>query len=232
MKFCLFILIFVFFFINTLPVKSQEITKSNTVSTKVGNPTQSPPGIIVPGNTNNSQLASVLEWDEKIVNALSKGAWGYFNILSTAISNGSYSTGTCPANCVQGIYWCTHSIVDAYNLAGIAGLSKTGHAAVVNMRAFWKSEQAASLGYKYVDYNGSIKGLAIYPGYAIFFESVAGVHTGDEHVALVKEISIDEKGDGKIDMYDSNYPTRSHHYAISGWTIINPLYPIRGFGGV
>jgi hypothetical protein len=175
-------------------------------------------------------LASVLDWDTKIVDKLERGIWTYLNKLSTSITNGTYSTGTWAGTNDGTVYWCTYSIADAYNLAGITGLSKSSHAAVVNMRIFWKKQQN---GFLYVDYQGNNQKLTdVKPGYAIFMEFADGQFLSKEHVAMVKEIRINEKGNGTLITQDSNSSAKTRNYDVKDLKILGTPYPVRGFGGI
>lgn len=220
MKKTFIILLFFFLFLSPAPAFGYQ-TESRTVSTKVGNP---------PVAADSATLSEIFDWDTKIVNSLKPGLWGYLNNLSVAITNNTYSTGAWAGTNEGNLYWCTYSIVDSFNLAGTKGLSKAGHAAVVTMRSFWKSSPP---GYRYVDYQGSSQELnALAPGYAIFLERIPGVFTGGEHVAMIKTVSIDTRGNGFIETQDSNSSTRTHKYPVSGWSIMSTPYPVRGFGGL
>lgn len=220
---------------------SPIIVQSNTLCVRVGEPASEKPEIcnLPPPNTNpltsNSEgLAKILEWDEAIVAVLQTGVWGYYNRMMTNFSDGDYSTGTWAGTNEGNLYWCTYSIIDSYRLAGVPGLGKDkGHAAVVGMRSYWKSLEAQNYGYIYVDYEGNNQNLInVQPGYAMFMESVAGQHTGREHVNMVKEISIDANGNGYFVTNDSNSSSKSRKYTVAGWKILNTIYPVRGFGGI
>lgn len=199
-------------------------SQSDTVKTCVGDCPKDATG------GTGGELSSIVDWDTKIVDGLKPALWGYLNNLSTAITNGSYSTGTWSGANSGTVYWCTYSIVDSYNLAGITGLTKAAHGAVVTMRQFWKG--AASSGYIYVDYEGNKQSItSVKPGYAMFMESVAGTMTGNEHVNMVKEIQIDERGNGKLISQDSNSSAKSHTFPIDSYSVKGVPYPVRGFGG-
>ncbi len=214
-----------------------QIRKSNTVVTQVGNPTApkptpevSPSPLTSPKN--NGDLASILEWDEKIVDSLNAGIWGYLNKLLAEITNGSYTTGTWAGTNEGSVYWCTYSVIDSYNLAGFSGLSKNQHAAVVNMAIFWKNQAAASQGYTYINYIGDKTTLqSVKPGYSIFMENTPDVHTGNEHVGIIKDISTDNLGNGTITTYESNSTKPTRTYNVVEWHIQNTVFPVIGFGG-
>jgi hypothetical protein len=220
-KLVLGIYLFTILFFLPFPVFAQQM-ESNTVSTRVGNP---PVSTVTDGG-------SILEWDTKIVNQLQPGAaWGlsFFNRLTENIGNGTYNTGTWAGSNDGTVYWCTYSIVDSYNLAGITGLSKSAHGAVVNMRRFW---QNAGGNYVYVPASATTI-HHVHPSYAVFMEQVAGVHTGSEHVAMVKEISVDPvNGNGYIITQDSNSSAKTRKFPVYLGVVQNTPYPVRGFGGV
>ncbi len=198
---------------------------SNRVTTRVGNPVGPGPDSGGPGG--------VLEWNRKINAELQPGVWGFYNRMVSTVTNGSYAAIKRQGNEVStgdnGLYWCTNSIIDAYNLSGRSGLG-FNHQAVVSMRSYWKTAP----GYDYVEYDTADRKqalLRVKPGYAIFFESVAGAHTGKEHVAMVSAVNINNNGDGYIETIDSNSTHRGHRYMVSSWNIQGTAYPTRGFGG-
>lgn len=216
------------------PVFAQQSVRSNTVTTTFGN--------AQPPNPGSSDLAAVLNWDIQINNALEKGS-AYvgtnYNRMLADINNGGYSAVkrqgifsegpeiTGP----RGLYWCTNSVIDSYNLSGKTGLGPAQQSVVV-MRNFWKSRSD----YKYVEYyaTGDKQAAlnAAAPGYAIFFELSPGNSTGREHVAIIKEINLDARGNGFLDTYDSNSTAKQNHYPVQGWNIRNTSYPTMGFGGI
>lgn len=178
----------------------------------------------------SQDLASILDWNSRINNALTLGTFyrGHYSTLLQNITNGSYQSGTWAGNSYGSVYWCTYSIIDSYNLAGVSGLSKASHAAVVNMRQWWKTHGVTS-GYQYID-GGSVNGVK--PGFAIFMERVAGTHTSNEHVALIKSVQLNSVGDGRLETYDSNSTAKTHIYPIVSYNVKNTPYPVRGFGGI
>lgn len=181
-----------------------------------------------PGPTTPT-LASVLSWDQQILDNLSIGANGLYSRLTTPVSNDGYSTGTWSGDNDGTTYWCTYSVIDAYNLAGITGLSKGSHAAVVTMRQFWQNAS----GFIFLDYASDNTALnSARPGYAIFMESVPGSYTGYEHVALIRSILVDTRGDGTVTTNDSNSTQVIHQYPVVGWSIKNTPYTITGLGGI
>lgn len=186
---------------------------------------------VQPGIPPGPALSTILAWDQRIVDSLSVGLEGRFNALLTAISNNNYSTGTWAGANEGSVYWCTYSIIDAYNLAGVPGLSKGAHAAVIVMRRFWS--QSSEQGYKFLDYqNDNTLLKVVQPGYAIFMELVPGFYTGREHVALIKTISLDARGNGTIETNDSNSGQQSNLYRVIGWNITNTPYTVTGLGGI
>lgn len=222
----------VFFITLSHPVSAQQKTESNTVNTNVGNPSNSSS----PNTSPPQDTTDVLAWDAKINASLELGyVYGtpYYQRMVQTITNGSYTAikrqGLVENTAPQGLYWCTNSIIDSYNLSGKNGLGD-GQQAVVSMVAFWNSHG----GYTYYDYlNGSHSSVlkVVQPGFAIFFESSPGVHTGQEHVAMVKSIQVDSNGNGSIQTYDSNSPVRVSHYPVIGWSVKNTPYLLVGFGG-
>ncbi|HLL60986.1 MAG TPA: glucosaminidase domain-containing protein, partial [Candidatus Nitrosocosmicus sp.] len=181
-------------------------------------------------STNN-----VADWAAKINGVLQVGyVWNnYLNRNITPITNGNYTTqyreGRDQGTGRTGLYWCTNLVIDSYQLSGIKGLGAE-HQGVVNMRNYWKNAPAP---YLYVEYDKAdhIQSLSkVSPGCAIFFETVAGVHTGKEHVAIVKSISMDTSKNGLMESYDANTTSRVVKYPIKNGEVKNVPYPLRGFG--
>ncbi len=173
-----------------------------------------------------STLSNILDWAQTINKNLDPSST---DRLLAAVTNGSYSTGTYPS----GGYACTYFVVDSYNLAGIPGLSKTADGRVVDMENFWKSIP----GYVYLDYQKDHLILKdVQPGFAMFQEQVPGVYTGNEHVSVVQQNTVDSHGNGKIVTLDSNASTfRGWTYTVTDWTIDSSFTrlheTITGFGG-
>ena len=118
-----------------------------------------------------------------------------------------------------GQYWCTYLVVDAYQLAGIKGLSVGADGGVATMHSHFRSLP----GYFALDGTPSQASLSkVKPGYAIFFRS-------DSHVGLVKSINVDGNGNGTLVSYESNSSATSHTWPIAGWQVKN--VSINGSGG-
>lgn len=197
---------------------------------KVGNPTTPNPCLSM--GVGGGALGDILNWAEQITSRLTRGSWGYLNQIAQAVTNGTYSTKTCPPDCISNVYWCTYLIIDTYNLAGHQGLARNAHAAVVNMRRWWYTE-GVKQGYKYIDYPANIQSLTeVKPGYAMMMERVAGTHTGSEHVNMVRSLDLDARGNGTLTTYDSNSSVISHTHPVREYQILNTPYPVRGFGGI
>lgn len=212
---------------------SRYRTTSNTVRTRVGNPASS--------GSATGTLANILEWAQKINDALEPGVWDYRNKMMADICN---TTGYCAHKrlgateayengeqlSLQGIYWCTFIVIDSYNLAGRAGLTPEGHLAVVNMIDYWKNTS----GYQYLDYqhqNHADILKQVKPGYAYFLvQSPELLHTAHEHTGLVKSITFDSRGNGTLVTVESNSSFPGHSYPIVEWEVQNTHYPLRGFG--
>jgi len=185
-----------------------------------------------------------MDWAVTLNKALKHGHDGYFNKMTTAVSG-------CGHNAEQrqghdsptGKYWCTNLVIDAYNLAGIPGLSVApgagvdspslpppGQQQVITMANWWMTAP----GYTYLDFRSGDRQAAIQkvrPGYAIFYESVFGEENGLEHVALVSSISVDTNGNGEITTIDSNAESKQFTYRVQNGKVKNAPYPVIGFGG-
>jgi hypothetical protein len=78
--------------------------------------------------------------------------------------------------------------------------------------------------YAAADHQSALK--QVKPGYAMLMETAE-----DAHVALVKTIEFDDRGNGTIVSLESNASAKSHTYTIANWQIQQISYPIIGFGG-
>lgn len=175
---------------------------------------------------------NVLTWVEKINSVLEEGPLGDFNKMIANITNGVYTakkrTGEFINTTERGLYWCTNLVIDTYNLIGKTGLNDN-HQAVISMRNFWKTTP----GYIHLDYlNENHQSILsrVSPGYVVFFEQQPGVFTGNEHVAIVKTISIDSDGKGFLETYDANTNAKTQRYPIVNWDIKNQRYKLVAFG--
>lgn len=203
---------------------------TSCVITKVGNPKSSPPPLPAEcqgagggGTGAAGKCGAVIDWGTKINASLVVGGSGYDKLTKDMTSECRPKDPHLQQK--YGQYWCTILIIDSYALAGIPIAENAG---VVAMREWWKTAK----GFKYVDYAKPGPQLKqVQPGFANLMESSAGVHTGHEHVNMIKTISVDEKGNGKITTIDANSGSKSHTYTVSGWDIKNTSYPVRGFGG-
>jgi len=211
---------------------------SNCVVTKVGNPKGEPqlPASCTQdsgtsGGAVSGKCGSVVDWDNKIVAKLKIGVNGYLSDLATPVKSDCAST-TPRASWVDGKYWCTYSVADAYNLAGIKGISAGADGLVVTMHTDFKKQKN---GFIYVEYGKTNNHLAalqkVHPGYAMMMEATYLVATGSEHVVLVKSITIDSHGNGKIIFDQSNSSSPTSHFDIVKGEIKGNYYPVAAFGG-
>lgn len=188
----------------------------------------------LPSSGGFSGGGNIVAWANQISNNLTAGQIcdGWNCRQTNSISNGSYSAairqGYDNSLATSGRYWCTQLPIDSYNLAGKKGLNNS-HAGIVGMIQFWKNTS----GYKYLDYSGGSSRQQILnqlqPGCAMFQESKHGVHTGYEHAAIIKDVSI-KNGDGYIITYDANGPQKTSRYIIDNWQVINNFYSYVSFG--
>lgn len=199
------ILLLTVIFLLPQEVYAQQST-SNSVITQFGNAPedQKPKGTLPSSPT----LGSILDWAQKINDALEPGnPPSSYNKMLADISNGSYSAtkrsaqdrGVGPT----GIYWCTNIVIDSYNLADIKGLN-ANHQGVRDMMNFW----GKTSGYSFITYNGLDSLKRIQPGFALF--RIYSPNYEWDHVSLIKNIGIDERGNGDIQTLDSN--------GVKGWT--------------
>ena len=227
--------VFSFFFFSSSLVSATfaQTEQSNCVITQIGNPPktqnqQLPAGC---GGTGVSgTCGSVVDWDNKIVENLIPGVQGLYNNLTTQIkSNCASST---PPPWFENMYWCTYSVVDAYNIAGLKGMTTADDGGVVSMHKFFMQQQN---GFVYVEYEKSTNHLAalqkVKPGYAMMLEAQYLVASGEEHVILVKSITIDSHGNGKIVVDQSNSGTPNGTFPIVNGEVITGWIPVAAFGG-
>jgi hypothetical protein len=194
--------------------------------------------------TVTGSCGSVMDWATRINAALEQGDDGYFNRMTATIDGCGYSAQQRQGHdSPTGKYWCTNTVIDAYNLAGITGLTvdpgpgvdspslpPPGHQQVITMADWWMTAP----GYTYVDVRSGDRRAAIQkvrPGYAIFYESVFGEENGREHVALVSSISVDIEGNGELTTIDSNAESKEFTYRVVQGKVKNAPYPVIGFGG-
>lgn len=208
-----------------------QTAQSNCVITKIGNPEAQPvlpPGCQAtgPGGGATGPCGPVVDWSAKIADSLTVGGGGYLSGDGYDNRTQDFSSdcgATLPRAEWAGQYWCTYLVIDAYNLAGIPGLSNAnGDAYVPTMHAHWRSMP----GFFTLDYFGQANKSVIQqvkPGFAIFFGD-------DDHVGLVKSISYDEHGNGTLETHESNSSEPSHKWPIAEWKVING-FSILAFGG-
>jgi hypothetical protein len=126
-------------------------------------------------------------------------------------------------------YWCTYLIIDAYNKVGITGLTRSSHAAVLNMKAYFKDSNANGGKLQLLSPQTDVTKLKI--GDTIFFE---GSGADSQHVSLIKSISLDEHGNGVIHTDDSNNVVTEDVVFVRNNQALNaqttPNYKITGFG--
>lgn len=217
------ILISFFLLLSFCIIPSLTSVSAQCVITNVGAPKLSPKpppecGTAVDGGP-------IVEWAQKIADKLEKGANGYLSKMVAEICNGKICAHKkIGLNNVPDKYWCTWIVIDAYTLAGIkvpqnlvaVGLYK-------EMKGLPNFQGAGASG---VENLRKVK-----PGYAIAF----GQHENDGpggHIGLVKSITIDAKGNGKIITLESNSSAKSHIWPIAKGVIKKGVgKPILGFAG-
>lgn len=190
-------------------------------------PTENISGVPVP----TEKLEKILYWAQQINDQLQPGLpVDSFNKMLANITNGTYIATIRRAldrgvNST-GIYWCTNIVIDSFNLAGVEGLGPNQQG-VRSMMTFWQTTP----GYKYIPNTGIDALRQIKPGYAVFRKYESN-YTFD-HVSLVKSVSVDERGNGKIETLDSNTYKGWRSTIMGGeFTDKSFLSPIVGFGAV
>ncbi len=170
----------------------------------------------------SGSCGSVVGWAQQIAASLVIGGGG--PLSGDGYDNRTQSfTSPCasasPRSSWAGQYWCTYLVVDAYQLAGIQGLSVGADGGVAEMHRHF----GFISGYFTLDGTPNQATLSkVKPGYAIFFRD-------DSHVGLVKSIVVDGNGNGTLESYESNSSATSHKWPIAGWQVKN--VSINGFGG-
>lgn len=176
-----------------------------------------------------SKLSNILSWANKIIDNIETGLIGDFNKMVATISNGGYSAskrlGLQETTDENGLYWCTNLVIDAYNLAGVNGLS-ANHQAVISMMEFWKTADNFVF-YPYILENLPSTLSSVKPGFAFFQVS----NSNHQHVSLVSDINIDGRGNGYLKTIDSNSKQKGYTFPIEDWQVKNNFYPVAGFGG-
>ena len=177
LKWLVFISVFLVFFIIApyfIYSYAQEATTSAT-GCFILNQSDLPSGTPLPdgcdsGGGVSGSCGSVVDWDNKIVAKLIPGVQGLYNNLPTQIKSNCAST--TPPPWFEDMYWCTYSVVDAYNLAGLKGMTTADDGAVISMHKFFMQQQN---GYVYVEYEKASNHLAalqqVKPGYAMMLEA-------------------------------------------------------------
>lgn len=176
-------------------------------------------------------LATVLEWAQKINDALQSGLPpSSFNKMLADISNGSYTATKRQALdrgvSSTGIYWCTNLVIDSYNLAGAKGLGPN-HQGVRGMLDFWKKTS----GYVFIPYTGADSLRQAKPGQAFFRINPPDYQYN--HVSILKNISVDERGNGVVETIDSN-SSKGWKSTVASGRIVETYFLSRvaGFGGL
>lgn len=181
------------------------------------------------GGTGNT--SDVVNWAQQITAGLKTNLWTYYNdSRGIDLCQGAYCVSQRSGSGEDDLYWCTYLVVDAYNLAGHAGMTVDRQGSVQAMAEFFKGN-----GFLYVRYDDSTGQAAlgqVKPGFAFFLESERGVYNEKEHTGLVQTISIDGNGNGSLVTYESNSDQISHTFTIANWQVLNTFYPLTGFGGV
>jgi len=234
---CVFIFVFLFLLI-VVPYSIDSYAQDATTSATgcfILNQGNLPSGAPLPagcdsGGSVSGSCGAVVDWDNKIVAKLIPGVQNLYNNLTIQIkSNCASST---PPPWFENMYWCTYSVVDAYNLAGLKGMTTADDGAVISMHKFFKQQQN---GYVYVEYEKASNHLAalqqVKPGYAMMLEASYLQESGDEHVMLVKSITIDSHGNGKIIVDQSNSGSPNGTFPIVNGEVQGAWIPIAAFGG-
>ena len=166
----------------------------------------------------------VVEWAQKIVDKLEKGGNDYFSKMQAEVCNGNKCAhkkkgpgGSCNGD-IANCYWCTWLIIDAYNLAGTPiGENLSAQGLFADMAKKGEFDKAGPSG------AGELK--KVKPGWAIAFG-------GSGHIGIVKNITVDDKGNGSIVTLESNSDAKSHTWPIDGGNIKKGGgLPIIGFAG-
>lgn len=203
----------------TTPGTTTQLTgpaRGSRVCIKVGEPTEAMPeicntptfGTSSSGAASSGGNSTIVSAAAEIVNTLAIGTESMFNAKTD--EPGVY-------------YWCTFLIADAYNKAGISGVTRSAHAAVVTMKAFFASTEGFSL------FPPETPAEQLAPGDVVFFEG------NGQHVSLIKSVTLNEEGNGAIHTYDSNNVvtedviTVVNHKAQRANSTAR-LYAITGFG--
>lgn len=127
---------------------------------------------------------TVISWEHNIIEFLLGSTNNtYNNSLSNNLSAPIQSL--CHTAASISPYISTFNVIDAYNLAGLNGFSRSTHAAAQALETAWKS----AIGNGFTILPGSAH--VVTPGDVIFFNN-------PPHVAIVNTIEVDAHGNGDI----------------------------------
>lgn len=189
---------------------------------------------------------SIVNNAELIAQNLQKGscsAMPYYNKMLTVISNEHYTTpsktgryclceGTDCSRMIgsDGIFWCTHMVVSAYNLSGYTYFDQFQDAAVHRMvEENWKTNPNLT----YYDFeNGDKRQIikSIKPGCAFFMKNSEGEW---QHTGIVRSVqgeNINDYGYGILETYESNRTPTNPQYVIDNFDVVN-IYGGRQMAG-
>ena len=134
----------------------------------------------------NGLCGTVIDWEHKIMDALAQASdTAPWDILATSVSSDCSYTAAASTS-----YVSTFNVIDAYRLAGFAGLDRNTHVTGASIQSFFQSNSAA--GFRYIT-GTSMNGVG--PGWVMFFPS--------GHVAMVNHVEIDANGNGKMSFLHS-----------------------------
>lgn len=176
--------------------------------------------------------SSVVYWAKRIFDAITTkgnccdrhGCGTAYNVLPSAIINGSYSTGTWPGTCTgydYGTYFCTYLVKDAYRLAGLAGPRAS---LVCNQIQQWATIPGYHL--EEDDYVTNVRpgDVAFWLSSQVGASEFGNICSYDVHVDIVYNINVDPaSGNGIMWTVDANTPLNPLGgpipYGIVGWQV-------------
>lgn len=228
-----------------IPTTSTSSTYTSSLNTscavtKVGDPQSPAPTCAVnqTGNSTSGDGGGVIRWADKITQNLQNGGALWSSLYNKQEAEICNDAGVCAhkqtGNSQEDLYWCTYLVVDSFTLAGKKGLNVGAHGAVVGLAAFWKKTP----GYTFLPYNSDNLTdpankqtlTSLRPGMPYFLYKVADQTLQEEHTAIIKEIQIDQNGNGKYVTLESNSSAITHAFPIDNWVVKNHHRILRGFG--
>lgn len=152
-----------------------------------------------------STCGAVIGWEHTIIESMlnkKTASNPYWNSLSAGLTQAIQSN--CSSIAPVSPYISTFNVIDAYNLAGFKGLSRTTHASAATLISAWST----TTGYSTLN---TAQGVT--PGDVMLFANPA-------HVALVNTVELDQRGDGSMWFLHTGGNYYLGKVIIAGWNVV------------